>query len=103
LLGGQIDIGANTVLPPTMINIGGPSSGPVNLGVIGAIGQPAPCGLPLQIILRHTILTVLKTVPLGIGNLGLAHIAEPALSAALAAADTALTQLLSTKVFITKV
>jgi len=85
-----------------MINIGGPSSGPVNLGGIGAIGQPAPCGLPLQIILS-TILTVLKTVPLGIGNLGLPISPNPALSAALAAADTALTQLLSTKVFITKV
>ena len=56
----------------------------------------------MQIIL-NTILTVLKTVPLGIGNLGAPIAPNPAVSAALAAADAAMAQLLSGKVFIAQV
>jgi len=101
-MGGQIDIGANAMTPPTMINLGGATSGPVQLGGISAIGQPAACGMPLQIIL-NTILTVLKTVPLGMGNLGAPIAPNPAVAAALAAADAAMATLLSTKVFISQV
>ncbi|MFH1531085.1 MAG: phage baseplate assembly protein V [Pseudomonadota bacterium] len=101
-MGGQVDIGANPLTPPLFVNIGSPMSGPVQLGGLGATGQPAPCGLPLQIIL-NTILTVLKTVPLGIGNLGAPIAPNPAVSAALAAADAAMAQLLSGKVFIAAV
>ena len=101
-MGGQIDIGANAMTPPTMINIGGPTSGPVQLGGLAAVGQPAACGIPLQVIL-NTILTVLKTVPLGMGNLGAPIAPNPAVATALAAADTAMATLLSTKVFISQV
>ena len=101
-MGGQINIGANIPTPPTMINIGSAASGPVQLGGITAAGQPAACGIPLQTILT-TILTVLKTVPLGIGNLGTPIAPNPAVATALAAADAALAQLLSTKVFISQV
>ena len=98
-MGGQVDIGANILTPPLFVNIGSIASGPVQLGGLGATGQPAACGLPLQIIL-NTILTVLKTVPLGIGNLGAPIAPNPAVTAALAAADVAMAQLLSGKVFI---
>jgi len=98
-MGGQIDIGANILTPPLFINIGSTASGPVQLGGVGATGQPAACGIPLQIIL-NTILTVLKTVPLGIGNLGAPIAPNPAVAGALAAADAAMAQLLSGKVFI---
>ena len=101
-MGGQVDIGANLLTPPLFVNIGSVASGPVQLGGLGATGQPAACGLPLQIIL-NTILTVLKTVPLGIGNLGAPIAPNPAVSAALAAADAAMAQLLSGKVFIAQV
>ena len=101
-MGGQIDIGANILTPPLFINIGSTASGPVQLGGLGATGQPAACGLPLQIIL-NTILTVLKTVPLGIGNLGAPIAPNPAVAGALAAADAAMAQLLSGKVFIAQV
>ena len=101
-LGGQIQIGANELAPPTFVHIGSSASGPVQLGGLGATGQPAPCGLPLQIVL-NTILTVLKTVPLGIGNLGAPIAPNPAVATALAAADTAMGQLLSGKVFIAQV
>jgi len=101
-MGGQVDIGANILTPPLFVNIGSAASGPVQLGGLGATGQPAACGLPLQIIL-NTILTVLKTVPLGIGNLGAPIAPNPAVSAALAAADAAMAQLLSGKVFIAQV
>jgi hypothetical protein len=101
-MGGQIDIGANILTPPLFINIGSIASGPVQLGGLGATGQPAACGLPLQIIL-NTILTVLKTVPLGIGNLGAPVAPNPAVVGALAAADAAMAQLLSGKVFIAQV
>ena len=100
-MGGQIDIGANILAPPLMVNIGSVASGPVQLGGLSAVGQPAACGMPLQIIL-NTILTVLKTVPLGIGNLGAPTAPNPAVAAALAPADAALAQLLSTKVFISQ-
>jgi len=98
-MGGQVEIGANILTPPLFVNIGSTASGPVQLGGLGATGQPAACGLPLQIIL-NTILTVLKTVPLGIGNLGAPIAPNPAVSAALATADAAMAQLLSGKVFI---
>jgi len=101
-MGGQVDIGANILTPPLFVNIGSTASGPVQLGGLGATGQPAACGLPLQIIL-NTILTVLKTVPLGIGNLGAPIAPNPAVSAALATADAAMAQLLSGKVFIAQV
>jgi len=101
-MGGQVDIGANILTPPLFVNIGSTASGPVQLGGLGATGQPAACGLPLQIIL-NTILTVLKTVPLGIGNLGAPIAPNPAVSAALATADAAMAQLLSGKVFIAPV
>ncbi len=101
-MGGQINIGANIPTPPAMINLGSVASGPVQLGGISAAGQPAACGMPLQIIL-NTILTVLKTVPLGTGNLGAPIAPNPAVAAALAAADSAMAQLLSTKVFISQV
>jgi hypothetical protein len=101
-MGGQVDIGANVLTPPLFINIGSAASGPVQLGGLGATGQPAPCGLPLQIIL-NTILTVLKTVPLGIGNLGAPIAPNPAVAAALAPADSAMGTLLSGKVFISQV
>jgi hypothetical protein len=100
-MGGQVDIGANPLTPPLFINIGSPASGPVQLGGLAATGQPAPCGLPLQIIL-NTLLTVLKTVPLGIGNLGAPIAPNPAVSAALAPADAAMATLLSGKVFISQ-
>jgi len=101
-MGGQVDIGANILTPPLFVNIGSAASGPVQLGGLGATGQPAACGLPLQIIL-NTILTVLKTVPLGIGNLGAPIAPNPAVAGALAAADAAMAQLLSGKVFIAQV
>ncbi len=101
-MGGQINIGANIPTPPLMINLGSVASGPVQLGGLSAAGQPAACGMPLQIIL-NTILTVLKTVPLGMGNLGAPIAPNPAVAAALAAADSAMAQLLSTKVFISQV
>jgi hypothetical protein len=101
-MGGQVDIGANVLTPPLFINIGSAASGPVQLGGLGATGQPAPCGLPLQIVL-NTILTVLKTVPLGIGNLGAPIAPNPAVAAALAPADSAMGTLLSGKVFISQV
>ena len=101
-VGGQIDIGANLLTPPLFVNIGSVASGPVQLGGLGATGQPAACGLPLQIIL-NTILTVLKTVPLGIGNLGAPIAPNPAVAGALAAADAAMAQLLSGKVFIAQI
>jgi hypothetical protein len=101
-MGGQVDIGANVMTPPLFINLGSAASGPVQLGGLGATGQPAPCGLPLQIIL-NTILTVLKTVPLGIGNLGAPIAPNPAVAAALAPADSAMGTLLSGKVFISQV
>jgi len=97
--GGQIDIGANLLTPPLFINIGSTASGPVQLGGLGATGQPAACGIPLQTILANLI-NVLKTVPLGIGNLGVPIAPNPAVTAALVAADTAMLQLLSGKVFI---
>jgi hypothetical protein len=100
-MGGQVDIGANPLTPPLFINIGSPASGPVQLGGLAATGQPAPCGLPLQIIL-NTLLTVLKTVPLGIGNLGAPIAPNPAVAAALAPADAAMATLLSGKVFISQ-
>ena len=101
-MGGQVDIGANVLTPPLFVNIGSAASGPVQLGGLGATGQPAACGLPLQIIL-NTILTVLKAVPLGIGNLGAPIAPNPAVAGALAAADAAMAQLLSGKVFIAQV
>jgi len=101
-MGGQIDIGAHILTPPIFVNIGSAASAPVQLGGLGATGQPAACGLPLQIIL-NTILTVLKTVPLGIGNLGAPIAPNPAVAGALAAADAAMAQLLSGKVFIAPV
>ena len=101
-MGGQVDIGANVLTPPLFVNIGSVASGPVQLGGLGATGQPAACGIPLQIIL-NTILTVLKTVPLGIGNLGAPIAPNPAVAGALAAADAAMAQLLSGKVFIAQV
>jgi len=101
-LGGQVDLGANVLTPPLLVNVGSPASGPVQLGGTGATGQPAPCGVPLQTILT-TILNVLKTVPLGIGNLGAPIAPNPAVAAALAAADAAMAQLLSGKVFIAPV
>jgi hypothetical protein len=101
-MGGQVDIGANVLTPPLFVNIGSVASGPVQLGGLGATGQPAACGLPLQIIL-NTLLTVLKTVPLGIGNLGAPIAPNPAVAGALAAADAAMAQLLSGKVFIAQV
>ena len=101
-LGGQLNIGANVLTPPAMINIGSTPSGPVQLGGLAAVGQPAACGVPLQAILQN-ILTVLKTVPLGIGNLGAPVGPNPAVAAALATADAAMVQLLSSKVFIAQV
>ncbi len=101
-MGGQINIGSNIPTPPAMINLGSVASGPVQLGGLSAVGQPAACGIPLQIIL-NTILTVLKAVPLGMGNLGAPIAPYPAVAAALAAADSAMAQLLSTKVFISQV
>ncbi len=100
--GGQLNLGANLLTPPLMINLGSVASGPVQLGGLSAAGQPAACGMPLQIIL-NTILTVLKTVPLGMGNLGAPIAPNPAVAAALAAADTAMSTLLSSKVFISQV
>lgn len=76
-LGGTVGIGADVANPPLFVHIGSTSSGPVQLGGLAATGQPAPCGLPLQIIL-NTLLTVLKTVPLGIGNLGAPIAPNPA-------------------------
>ena len=101
-MGGQVNIGANVLTPPAMINIGSVASGPVQLGGLSAVGQPAACGMPLQIIL-NTILTVLKSVPLGMGNLGAPIAPNPAVAAALAVADAAMATLLSTKVFISQV
>ena len=98
-VGGQLDIGANVAFPPVLVNIGSLASGPVQLGGAGATGQPAACGLPLQLVLS-TILEVLKTVSLGIGNLGGSISPNPAVTAALAPADAAMEQLLSAKVFV---
>ena len=100
--GGEVNIGADVLTPPLFVNVGSAVSGPVQLGGVGASGQPAACGLPLQIVLS-TILNVLKTVPLGIGNLGSPISPNPAMAAALAAADTAMTSLLSGKVYISQV
>ncbi len=100
-LGGQIDIGSNLNMPPLMINLGSVASGPVQLGGFSAVGQPAACGLPLQTILQ-TILTVLKTISLGIGNLGAPIAPNPAVATALAPAEAAMAALLSEKIFIAK-
>lgn len=101
-MGAAVGIGANILTPPTFVNIGSVASGPVQLGGLGAVGQPAACGIPLQTILQ-TILTVLKTVPLQIGNLGAPTAPNPAVAAALAPADAAMAQLLSGKVFVAQV
>jgi hypothetical protein len=88
-IGGQIDIGSNPVLPPTMINIGGPASGPINLGGIGAVGQPLPNGVSLFAFITM-LLEVLKTVPLQIGNLGVPTMPSPALVAAIQAIQSSM-------------
>lgn len=98
-LGGEVNIGANPLTPPLFVKVGSATSGPVLLGGVGAMAQPAPCGLPLQTVLS-TILTVLKTTPLGIGNLGAPIAPNPAVTAALAPADAAMAMLLSAKVNI---
>jgi len=100
-MGATIGLGANLLTPPLFVNIGSAASGPVQLGGVAAVGQPAACGLPLQTILQ-TILTVLKTVPLGIGNLGAPIAPNPAVIAALAPADAAMALLLSSKVFVSQ-
>ena len=97
-MGGQIDIGANALLPPLMINIGGPTSGPVQLGGLTALGQGAVVG-PLLLAFLTQLLAALLT-PLQIGNLGAPTAPNPGFVAQIAALQGQLATLLSTKVFI---
>jgi len=100
-MGGQIDIGANALLPPLMINIGGPTSGPVQLGGLTALGQGAVVG-PLLLAFLTQLLAALLT-PLQIGNLGAPTAPNPGFAAQIAALQGQLATLLSTKVFIAPV
>lgn len=97
-LGGQIDIGTNPLTPPTFINIGAPTSGPVQLGGLAALGIPAVIGTQLVMFLSM-LLTALQT-PLQIGNLGAPTAPFPAFTAQIAALQSQLSTLLSTKVFV---
>ncbi len=96
-LGGQIDLGAGIITPPTMINLGGVSSGPLNLGGISAVGQGVVHGPTLLAILTQ-LLTALQQ-PLGVGNLGAPIAPNPAFAAQIAALQGQVSTLLSTKVF----
>jgi|GEM_PF-2637249 len=88
-LGGQIDIGTNPALPPTMINIGALTSGPINLGGIGAVGQPLPNGASLFAFLTM-LLEIIKTVPLQLGNLGAPTAPNPAMVAVIQAMQSSM-------------
>jgi len=99
-LGGQIDIGTG-VPPPLFVNIGSSASGPVQLGGLGAVLQPAVHG-PTLVGLLGQLLTMLMT-PLQIGNLGAPTAPNPAFTAQVLALQGQLSTMLSTKVFISKV
>jgi hypothetical protein len=100
-MGGQINIGANILTPPIMINIGSTASGPVNLGGLGAVGQPAVVGLQLMTMLSQLLAALLT--PLQIGNLGAPTAPHPGFVAQIAALQGQLQSILSTKVFVAPV
>ncbi len=99
-LGGQVDIGANMLAPPTMVNIGGAAAGPVQLGGIPAAGQPAVYG-PVLLTMMTQLLAALTT-PLQIGNMGAPTIPNPAFVSQIVTLQGMLSTLLSTRVFIAK-
>jgi hypothetical protein len=97
-MGGQVNLGANVLTPPLMINIGSAVSGPVNLGGLSAAGQPAVVGLQLVTILSQLLAALLT--PLQIGNLGAPTAPNPGFVAQIAALQGQLQTILSTKVFV---
>jgi hypothetical protein len=99
-LGGEVNIGAGLTTPPLLVNIGSatPGLGPVYLGGVAALAQPAVVGNVLYALLT-ALLTALKT-PLQIGNLGAPTIPNPAFIALIAPIEALMATLLSSKVFV---
>jgi len=101
VLGAILNLGANPLIPNSTINVGAPTSGSINLGGIGAVGQPSAVG-PVLYSMLSALLAALKT-SLQVGNLGAPTIPNPAFLALLAPIEALLATLLSTKVFIAPV
>jgi len=97
-VGGQINIGASPTAPLATVNLGGLTSGPVQLGGLGAVGQGAIYG-PALVLLLGSLLTALES-SLQIGNLGAPTAPNPAFVTLCEAIRAQLPGLLSAKVFI---